>query len=101
MLNQDMIYISRNAIKKIVSYVIFDNKDLFVQKTYLKVKHEKNIRVKFNDDNSVSIDLKVDLIYLRNIKEDCSKIQEDIIFMVELSTGLKVKEVNIKIEDYH
>lgn len=100
MLMQDMVHISRNAIKKIISIVITDNKDLFMQKTYLKVRNTKNIKVHFNDDNSISIDLKMDLVSLKNIKEDSNKLQEDIIFMVEYSTGLKVKEVNIKVEDY-
>lgn len=100
MLMQDTVYISRNAIKKIISIVITDNKDLFIQKTYLKVRNTKNIRVHFNDDKSVSIDLKMDLINLKNINEAINKLQENIVFMVEYSTGLKVKDINIKVEDY-
>ena len=100
MLNHDMVYISRNAIKQIIGEVIADSKDLFFEESHLELKNEKNIKVFFDDDNSIIVDLKVDLVASNNAKDNIIKLQENVIFMLESLTGLKVKEVNIEVEDY-
>ena len=58
----------------------------------------KGVRVQMFED-SVAIDLTLNLLYGINIPETCAKVQEKVSSTVETMTGLSVLEVNVNVVD--
>ncbi len=51
------------------------------------------------EDNRLVIDLHVRILYGISVRAICDNIRERVIYAVEDATGLKVKKINISIDD--
>ncbi|MDR1782458.1 MAG: hypothetical protein LBR40_05645 [Bacilli bacterium] len=92
----DNLFISNNVINTIVNEVISENKNLFLNKNYLKFKNYgiKNIEV---TNNNVIVNLELDSSYANDILKVVATLQKDIKQMIEHITNYKVKDINIEL----
>lgn len=94
--HNDIIKVADNVINKIVQEVIQENKNLFVDKTYLNLKNDKSIKVTV-EQQTVTISLDVNVNYGRNINTLITELQKEIKTMVEHITEYQVSQVNMNI----
>lgn len=70
--------------------------DVVKSKLGVKSMNTKNIRV-YIDENQVTLDVYISVLYGFAVPEVVCKLQENIIQIVSDSTPLKVKEVNVNV----
>lgn len=92
----DYACVSKDVVVDIIKAVIMENKDLFIDKNYLKLKNSKFIQV-INNKNRAVISLDLNYNFGENINEVSKKLQSEIIKMVEHLTNIEIEELNIHI----
>ncbi|MEG0283467.1 MAG: hypothetical protein RR577_03805 [Erysipelotrichales bacterium] len=91
----DAIRISNYVIYRIVELAIIENKELFVNKTYLDIRNTECIVVEL--ENHLSITLNIKSEYNKDINKTKESLEKEIISMVELLSSMKVNEFKINI----
>lgn len=94
----DLIHINSNVFTEIVKRVIVENKTLFFDKNYLRVKSNRNIDVVIADKTCI-VNLNLNIQFGDNINQTVSILQKEIKTMIEHITDYEVKAVNIKLID--
>lgn len=92
----DLLTISKTVLYKIVQEVIMENKQLFIDKSYLKLKNDKTIDIDIKEEG-VDVSIDVNVKYGKNVKELAERLQAEIKLMLEHLTEYKVDKVNIRI----
>lgn len=90
----DNLYIANNVIKTIVCEVISENKNLFLNKNYLKFKNHGIKHINISNEH-VKIDLELDSSYATDILKVVATLQANIKQMIEHITNYQVDDVNI------
>lgn len=87
------------VFQKMIGEIIIDNKDLFIDKSYLKQKNDKKaVNVIVNNENkSVEITLDLNASYAKNINTIAVELQNDIKRFIENITGYTVEKIDINI----
>jgi uncharacterized alkaline shock family protein YloU len=88
--------ISADVIVDIIKAVIMENKHLFIDRSYLKLKNNKNIKVT-NKNNKAIINLDLNYNFGIKINEVSKTLQTEITKMVSHLTGIEIEEININI----
>jgi len=93
------VTISKNVFYKMINQIIDDNKDLFIDKTYLRQKNDKKAVLIHVDERKkkVSIALDINASYAKNINELATTLQTDIKNELEHITEYNVSNVDINV----
>jgi len=97
--NLGEVFISKNVFLKMISQIMVENKDLFIDKSYLIQKNDKKaVNVDVNEAKKhVKITLDLNATYAKNINELASKLQEDIKNEIEHMSEYVVDAIDINV----
>lgn len=94
----DLIHIDNNVFIGIVKRIIVENKTLFFDKNYLRVKSDRNINV-IVKDHTCEVNLNLNIHFGDNINQTVAILQKEIKTMIEHITDYEVKAININLID--
>jgi len=95
MQTNDRVILAKRVFYNIVDEVIVENRNMFNDKSYLKLRNNKAINIDFSADNQVSLSMDIEKKYAKNADVFATKLQDEIKLMIEHITGFKINEINI------
>ncbi|MEG0368214.1 MAG: hypothetical protein RR585_15325 [Coprobacillus sp.] len=93
--DNDAVRISNYVIYRIVERIIVENKDLFVNKSYLDIRNTEAIVVNIEKQLSITLNIKAE--YNKDINNTKQILEQEVVSMVELLTSMKIEEFKINI----
>ena len=91
------IHISEEVVASIASMAIRDVDGVYGLHTGAGKKNAKSIRLVISEDDEISIDCYIVVLYGYSVVEVAKAVQEAVTSTVESTTGRKVRNVNVSI----
>lgn len=91
------IHISEEVVASIASMAIRDVEGVYGLHTGNGKKNTKSIRLIISEDDEISIDCYLVVLYGYSVVEVAKNVQEAVTSVVESKTGRKVRNVNVSI----